>query len=465
MMVIISVTFSNIMAQEIQFEDEENWTLHIQEIEIWGNKTTKNWIIVRELDFGVGDTLSRRELLERFATSKQNLTNTSLFNFVDTRFVLIDSVNIRVYVILTERWYLWPRPIFELAETNFNSWWENKDFSRINYGIDLVKNNFRGRNEKVSVLLQFGFTQKLRFSYAIPYINRKRTLGLTVYASYGQNHEVNYISDNNKRLFYKDIDEIQQRNSQAGFNLRYRKKFYSSHFMGASYNQAFVTDSILSRNPDFMVNSENFMRYLNLSYKYSLDHRDNKSYALKGHYFGGQVVKNGLGILDPTVDLWWTKLEYKHYWILGRKTSLAGMVQTHFYWNDFQPYYFRDGLGYTDKSTVRSYELYVIDAQQMGTGKLQFRYQLSAPKKYELGLVPINKFKSIHYAIYLGVFTDIGYAYDFQGYPENNLANDLQVGSGLSIDVATYYDLVFRFEYSINKFGEHGLFLHFVTPI
>jgi hypothetical protein len=133
--------------------------------------------------------------------------------------------------------------------------------------------------------------------------------------------------------------------------------------------------------------------------------------------------------------------------------------------NDFQPYYFRDGLGYEDKNTVRSYELYVIDAQQMGVAKLQLRYQLLSPRTWDMTMMPVNKFKRIRYAVYLGVFGDAGFAHDQYRYPNNNLADEIQFGSGVSLDIATYYDLIFRAEYSMNKFGEHGLFLHFVAPI
>ena len=465
MLMVSAFTTENVIAKNVALDTTENWQLAIKKIEIWGNKTTKSWIILRELSFKEGDTLSRFELLNRFEASKQNLTNTSLFNFIDLRFVLEDSINTTVYIIVTERWYLWPRPIFELAETNFNSWLENKDFSRINYGIEFTKNNFRGRNEKLKVDLQFGFTEKISLSYSIPYINRKQTLGLALSASFGQNHEVNYISEDNKRVFYKDINRVQLKNSSGGFTFRYRRKFYSTHLFGSSFSQVSITDSVVFYNPYFLTENDKNIDYFTASYRYILDKRDNQTYALKGNYFSSWLIKYGLGITESPIDLWWNKIEYKHYWKLGHKTYLAAMSQLHIFFNDKQPYYFRDGLGYTDKSTVRSYELYVIDAQQFGTGKVQFKYQLIAPKKYELGLVPINKFKSIHYAIYLGIFGDVGFAHDQQKYPMNTLADEWQYGSGLSLDIATYYDLVFRAEYSVNKFGEHGLFLHFVAPI
>lgn len=462
---LVFVISETISAVNPETEEENIPRYVISKINILGNKTTKNWIIIRELSFSEGDSLTKFELINRFETSKQNLNNTSLFNTIEFNFIQVDDLYFEVYINVSERWYFWPRPIFELAETNFNSWWENKDFSRINYGLEFIQNNFRGRNEKLKFIVQLGFTEKLMMSYSIPYINKKRSLGLSLNVGYGQNHEVNYLSGNNKRLFYKDVERVQQRNFTSGFLFRYRKKFYSSHLFGGQYNEVGVSDSVLFYNSNYLIDSENNMKFLSLSYQYILDQRDNKNYPLTGHYFSVSTVKYGLNILSPSLDLWWNQLEFKKFTKLTKRFYLAGMIQAHFYANEDQPYFFRDGLGYTDKSTVRAYELYVIDAQQMGTGKLQLRYQIVAPKEYDLAMMPVNKFKKFHYSFYLGLFADVGAANDQWGYPENNLANQVQSGYGISLDLVTYYDLVFRAEYSINKFGEHGLFLHFVSPI
>ena len=76
-----------------------------------------------------------------------------------------------------------------------------------------------------------------------------------------------------------------------------------------------------------------------------------------------------------------------------------------------------------------------------------------------------KKFEQAHFAMYMGLFTDLGYVEDNTGFPENNLANELQFGTGIGLDFVSYYDIVIRTEFSINKFGDSGLFLHFVAPI
>jgi hypothetical protein len=38
-------------------------------------------------------------------------------------------------------------------------------------------------------------------------------------------------------------------------------------------------------------------------------------------------------------------------------------------------------------------------------------------------------------------------------------------GIGAGIDIVTYYDKVMRLEYSVNGWGESGIFIHFIAGI
>ena len=45
----------------------------------------------------------------------------------------------------------------------------------------------------------------------------------------------------------------------------------------------------------------------------------------------------------------------------------------------------------------------------------------------------------------------------------NNLSNSILIGRGLSFDFIIY-DKILRIEFSVNKLGEKGIFLHFSNP-
>ena len=136
-------------------------------ISIQGNKITHEKIIYREIEFTEGDKLSQSQLDSLITESRQNLINRSLFNFVTFKKMEVDG-NIDIDVNVVERWYIWPIPIINFADRNLNAWWESKDFGRLNYGVDLRVDNFRGRMEKLNIIVQGGFDQMVAAKWTIP---------------------------------------------------------------------------------------------------------------------------------------------------------------------------------------------------------------------------------------------------------------------------------------------------------
>ena len=172
-------------------------------ITLIGNKITKDRILFRELTFHTDDVIDTNDIQKLIKRSEENLYNTSLFNSVHITWLLEDK-KINIFIIVTERWYIFPLPIFEVAERNFNVWWQTKDFSRIVYGGILNWNNFRGRNEVLSLSLRLGYTQRVSFYYSIPYINKKQRSGLAFGFAYSRNHQSSVSTEQNTTVYYKD---------------------------------------------------------------------------------------------------------------------------------------------------------------------------------------------------------------------------------------------------------------------
>jgi hypothetical protein len=60
---------------------------------------------------------------------------------------------------------------------------------------------------------------------------------------------------------------------------------------------------------------------------------------------------------------------------------------------------------------------------------------------------------------------DIGYVHS-AGPPGNSaLANTFLWGSGIGIDIVTYYDIVLGCSYAINKMGEKGFYFGIKAPV
>lgn len=435
----------------------------IKQIVIVGNKTTKSIIISRELNLKVGDTIDNNLFIEKLAQAKKNLLNTSLFNFAKLELAYIKPEEVIIIITVTERWYIFPLPIFEIDDNNFNTWWRDRDYSRINYGMQITHNNFRGRKEKLSITAKYGFTERYRIRYTIPYLNKKQKSGLSFSFSYNRRDEVTYNTLDNERLQYKNEDRDAFRNYSGGISYRYRKAIYNTHSISINYDHNSVVDSVTILNPNFLGGHRNRLTYLNLNYSFTHDKRDSRNYPLKGRFLRASVRKIGLGISNQATDLTEFQLEVKKFQPITNRLFWAGSFRGFLSANNNQPYLLQRGLGYNSFS-IRSYEFYVIDGQNIGLAKTQLKYQVVKPNSLDIGFLS-EKIGKFHYAFYLGLFTDFAYVQDNIGFPQNNLANQIQFGSGIGLDFVSYYDIVIRTELSINKFGEHGLFIHFVAPI
>ena len=177
----------------------------ICKIALSGNKKTHPKIIFRELPFKVGDTLKSENITEQLKIAKENILNTSLFNFADIDTFETRNDSIKISIKLVERWYLWPIPIFEQASRNFNSWFYDRDFDKINYGLFLAQQNFRGRNELLRIVFRRGFREQYGFAYSIPGIGEKQKLGVEVKFLYYKQRNLHFQLSKTVRFIFIPI--------------------------------------------------------------------------------------------------------------------------------------------------------------------------------------------------------------------------------------------------------------------
>ena len=435
-----------------------------------GNRQTKERIIRRELLFREGDTLSPEKFNELLEKSRENLLNTSLFNFVEEDITLsADSApQLNVAFTFTERWYVWPWPIIEFADRNFNTWWnENRDLSRMSYGVALKWENFRGRKETLEWTARFGYNELYRLQYTIPYLNKKETLGITLGGGYGRTREIPVMNVDNRQVYYKNDDEYVLQAMVFHLDLIYRKRIHNTHNLKLEYDQRNYADTIITINPGFIPGGGNRLQYFTLVYLFKSDFRDYKPYPLNGHYFDVEVVKKGLWLPGKgIVDEFYVQSTFRKYFGLGPRWYHATGLNARFTNGAERPYFMDRAIGY-GRDLVRGYEYYVVNGNNFGILKNNLKFALIPENSFKMNFIRTEKFSKVHYAFYLNAFFDIGYVDQMYPRPElnNSLENTLLAGYGLGIDFVTYYDMVFRFEYSFNIINEHGFFLHFMAPI
>ena len=124
------------MAQTEDVERDSTSVSHpdkvvINNIFIVGNEKTRKNIILREIDLNTGVVYDWDELISMIQADQQKIYNLQLFTSVEITPLLTDTEQIELLVSVTERWYIIPNIIFNLADRNFAEWWtnQNRDFS------------------------------------------------------------------------------------------------------------------------------------------------------------------------------------------------------------------------------------------------------------------------------------------------------------------------------------------------
>ncbi|GAA0893382.1 hypothetical protein GCM10009122_30610 [Fulvivirga kasyanovii] len=456
---VTKMTVSDHNAISTDSTTEKSRYIYIDNIFIIGNKQTKDKIILREMSLKRGEYYFDEDLQDIIKNDRSKILNTRLFNTVEiTILELADNV-IDIVVRVSERWYTFPAPIFDLVDRNFNDWWQNQnhDFSRVNYGLRLYRNNMRGRNETLRLEMQFGFTRQFGLSYDIPYIDRAQRHGISVDYLYAENKNIAIRTVEHKRVFY-DSENLLKLRRIYNLGYRFRNSFYTRHTINVTFNDNEINDTIANINPEYYLNSQTSQRYFSVSYDLNIDKRDVNSYPLHGHRTVFMAEKHGLGFYND-LDLFNININHARFLDLTRNFYLSNYTSLYFSGPDRQPYANLQGLGYR-KDFIRGYELYVIEGQKFYLNRTTLKKRIF-DTKLRLGFLPIEQFRNFPLSIYLKTYFDMGYVENFENYEQNTrLTNRYLFGTGAGIDFVTYYDTVIRFEYSVNREKEAGIFLH-----
>lgn len=445
------------------FDTTQIYVIH--SIRIEGNEKTRMGIMLRELTFQAGDSVFGNQIVEQIQKSRENLINTSLFHFVEIKIAEEIPKNLVILIVVKERWYTWPVPLIFFEERNLNTWLETKSFDKLTYGMMVAQNNFRGRKETIGCMVLLGFDERFDILYEIPFLNKNKTLGINFSAGYSQSHTIQIITFENKPVYLKSYDDYVKKNYYGKFNLQYRKGLYNFHNFQLSYSFLGLSDTVIEINPNYLSNAVNTVSYSGFNYRFKHDKRNIKYYTTKGHYFDIEFTKYGMGLFNKnSVDMFELKSNTRKYWTLNDRLFFAQGLTVKIADGKQIPYFLNKSLGY-GRDFVRAYEYYVVDGQFFILSKSNLKYQLLKTRIKKIGSIKSEKFNTIPYSFYLNLSYDAGYVKDRLNYKNNSLANQYLHGYGIGIDFVTYYDKVFRLDYSINKQGEKGIFIHFIAPI
>jgi len=438
-----------------------------------GNHRTWHKIIQREVPFLEHDTIAYSDTAFFCRRIEENVFNTKLFLKVKARFIPDSTAKgkwqkFHVFIRLEERWYLIPYPVIEFADRTFTEWYYNNgaDIKRINYGIRVTQNNTSGNNDPLVFSAQTGFLKRYDASYRLPYWDKAQLSGLSISAAYSTNRSFAVYSQKNKQVFFKDTKDstnVARQRTVFGISYTRRNGIYTYHEAVLGYNANRISDSAAKANPDYYLNGATTQRFFVFRYSFRYDRRNFRFYPTKGYFLSADLEQQGLLKTDD-VAISIARFKAAKYFTLSKKLffSIGTDVITSF--PQQLPYSNILGLGYQLR-IVRGYDKYVVEGPISFLGKSTLRYKLYE-HEFHPRFMPLKQFRSMPFALYPKVFLDAGYVHNnFTSVSNREFTNSFLPGGGIGIDMVTFYDIVFRFEYAINKKLERGFYFYLMADI
>lgn len=425
-------------------------------VQLSGNRHTRSSVILRELSVRNGDLISSDSLSHLEVLNYQRLYNLNLFSQIEVQADTASVDSCVLHIRLREQWFLLPQADLQLADRNFNVWWNEQehDLGRINLGLYLQHKNLSGNMDRLTLSMHAGYTQQLVLSYLFPYLDKQQKHGVGLSAGYSRSRELSFATFGNKLRFVHDTSRFIYENQFATVSWIYRPKYAHRHIVSLGIVQTRVDDTVVTLNSDYFQNASLKLAYAELAYRWEYNGVDNWNYPRSGlKWVANLALRKGWEGMESQAL---AGFEFGYFSRLNRKLLFSFIARGRTNFGGTQPYALSAGLGYRS-NLVRGYEYYVVEAQHLGIGRLNLKYELVRHRFRKTGIPYVPE---LPIWIYPKVFFDAGYAANSSSLPSNNFANRMLYSVGFGFDLITAYDLKLRIEFAWNHLGENGIYLH-----
>ena len=426
-----------------------------------GNAITKERILRAELDLRPGDTIALADLPARLEANRRRLFNLQLFHAVVAQASCANGKLVVVFGV-QERWYTFPVPILSLADRNLRAWRARPDrWRRIDYGVHVVHNNFRGSNEQVTANLQLGFNRKYELFYEAPGLGPFRRVGFGLGASFYQSRALDYLTLADQPVALRSETDFPIQRFYATGGLRIRHTVQSLTAFDVAYHREQISEVVNAYNPDFY-SGRTQREYLDFTLSSTLNRRNTFAYPLTGQFAQAALVHR-VFLNKELFNLTTMRLRYARYVPLGGRFYYSAALSGQLRLTRRLAYADARALGYD--VLVRGYDEYVIEGRHYGLVQQGVSFQVLSPGPIRLQAIENPKVNNIPLALYLNAFADAGYVGTPAVMPENRLPKRLLRSIGIGLHLVTYYDRVFTAEYTLNGLGQTGYFFRSTFPI
>jgi len=391
----------------------------IDRIVIRGNQVTKDYVILREMSLKPGDTLT----LKAAEYDKNRISSLGLFNRVELSYH-VENHGATLYVDVHERWYIFPYVVLGFKD---------RDWSKLYYGLGILHDNFRGRNEKVSASFALGYDPFLALQYRNPILSLESNLFLFTKLFYSRERNKSLVSEQSGPNFDED---------RYGFEgtLGKRLDIFRSVSLTLGYQVLKVSENLAGRT----LSPSGRDAFITAGVGFTHDTRDLFEYPSKGTYVGVSLVKVGFGESDVNY--------YRFYWDsrefvpVVNGVTLAGRIGTSIAGGGKVPNYDHVYFGYENR--IRGHFKEVYEGEDLISASLELRVPILPVRFFKIEAIPIPEFGLWRFGVYAALFGDAGKVW----YRSDSFdLHGLVKGYGVGLNLLLPYSGVFRVEYALNE--------------
>jgi outer membrane protein assembly factor BamA len=396
----------------------------IDSFEIRGNKITEDDIILRELTFQKGDTVSNSTI----EYNRERVFSLGIFTRVNLYVKEVDGLNILV-IDVEESWYIYPIPFVELKE---------RDWKKFSYGLDVVIQNFRGRNELLQIRGSLGYDPSVLLSYYKPEIIRGSDIYFNSIFSYSnvrnksQTAEYLYGAQFDQKIFHSSIT--------------LGKRFGSYQRFGINLGYDYIASPVFIKG--ISASNERIDRMPIVGAAYSYDSRDLAQFPKNGIYASAGIQFKGLGLNDIKYQI--ADIDFREYRPVIDNLYFKWRFASRIAFGNLVPYYDFSFLGYRER--IRGHFNDIQEGNNYYLGSVELYYPLIKDINVKLDFVPLlpEALLSYRIALYSQLFGDAGVAK--LRHQKLNL-NDFQSGYGLGLTLLILPYNLLRFEFALDELG------------
>lgn len=405
---------------------EGDYSIVVDSILITGNSTTEDFIILRELTFGVGDTLDHHLA----SYNRERIYSLRIFNEVKLIPFQFNQKNI-LHIEIEESWYIYPLPFVTLKD---------KDWNKVSYGISVSLLNFRGRNETLSGYAAFGYDPSFGFSYFNPNLSYDQNLNFQIKLGYGTS------TNKSSRAEVLYGASFEQTNITSRLQLGKRFGNYHWAYFRTGFDYVETPFYIAGIN----ASDGNIDRTLVVGASYVYDTRDLTLYAADGIYSLISYEFKGLGINGINYRV--ADIDFREYRKIIEKFTAKWRLSLRHTAGATVPYYDYSYLGYGER--IRGYfNNGLSEGNDRFVGSVEINYPILEETRINLYWVPLlpNSLLSYRVAVIAGLFGDTGVTRN-SGEPLAIKNFMTGYGTGISFLLLPYF--ICRIEFAVNDNGK-----------